>query len=67
MQWVTLKKSKGAIQKSKFDKDHEKIKELLKFGLSVRKITKLHGYTKTTSCSTPALIKESYSIPNGTW
>ena len=30
MQWITLGKPKGTIQKSKFDKDCEKIKELLK-------------------------------------
>ena len=30
MQWITLGKPKGTIQKSKFNKDCEKIKELLK-------------------------------------
>jgi hypothetical protein len=36
MQWATLEKPKGTIQKSKFDKDREKIKKLLKLvGLPV--------------------------------
>jgi hypothetical protein len=56
MQWVTLGKSKGTIQKSKFDKDREKIKELLK----------LEG-TPTISLSTLTLTKGSYSISYGTW
>jgi hypothetical protein len=56
MQWVTLGKPKGTIQKSKFDKDREKIKLLLK----------LVG-TLTISRSTPALTKGSYSILDGTW
>jgi len=30
MPWITLGKPKGTIQKSKFDKDHDKIKTLLK-------------------------------------
>jgi len=34
----------GTIQKSKFDKDLEKIKELLGYKLSVRKIAKYMGY-----------------------
>ena len=36
MQGVVLGKPKGTIQKSKFDKDEDRIKELLKLGLSVR-------------------------------
>ena len=43
-QGVKLGKTVGTIQKSKFDKDIEKIKELLHYGLSVRKITKHMGY-----------------------
>jgi len=35
---IKLGKPVGTIQKSKFDKDIEKIKELLQYGLSVRKI-----------------------------
>jgi len=44
-QGIQLGKPKGTIQKSKFDKDIEKIKELLDMGLSVRKIAKYLGYT----------------------
>lgn len=44
-----LGKPKGTIQKSKFDKDVEKIKELLGVGLSVRKITKVLGYKNNIS------------------
>ncbi len=39
-----LGKPVGTIQGSKFDKDLEKIKELLAYRLSVRKITKVLGY-----------------------
>lgn len=45
MQGVQLGKPKGTIQKSKFDKDVSKIKELLNFGLSVRKIANFLSYT----------------------
>ena len=41
---IALGKPKGAIQKSKFDEQREKIEELLSVGLSVRKIAKLLGY-----------------------
>ena len=37
-QGLTLGKPKGTIQKSKFDKDIEKIKELLGYGLSANKM-----------------------------
>lgn len=47
-----LGKPKGTIQKSKFDKDIEKIKELLVYGLSVRKISKVLGYTSHIALST---------------
>ncbi|WP_428023124.1 recombinase family protein [Arcobacter sp.] len=40
----SLGKPKGTIQKSKFDKQRDKIEELLSVGLSVRKIAKLLGY-----------------------
>jgi DNA invertase Pin-like site-specific DNA recombinase len=43
-QGVKLGKPRGTIQKSKFDQDKEKIKELLDLGLSVRKIAKYFGY-----------------------
>jgi len=39
----SLGKPKGTIQKSKFDKQRDKIEELLAVGLSVRKIAKLLG------------------------
>jgi DNA invertase Pin-like site-specific DNA recombinase len=47
-----LGKPKGTIQKSKFDKDVERIKELLSLGLSVRKISKLLGYTNHLALNT---------------
>lgn len=40
-----LGKPKGTLQKSKFDRDVERIKELLGYGLSVRKIAKVLGYS----------------------
>ncbi len=52
MQGVVLGKPKGTIQKSKFDKDADRIKELLKLGLSVRKIAKLLGYTNHPALNT---------------
>jgi DNA invertase Pin-like site-specific DNA recombinase len=52
LQGVLLGKPKGTIQRSKFDKDVERIKELLKLGLSVRKITKLLGYTNHIALNT---------------
>lgn len=44
-QGIQLGKPKGTIQKSKFDEDLEKIKELLSLGVSVRKMAKLLGYS----------------------
>lgn len=41
---ISLGKPKGTIQKSKFDKQRDKIEELLGVGLSVRKIAKVLGY-----------------------
>ena len=43
-QGIKLGKPKGTLQQSKFDKDREKIEELLALGLSVRKIAKYLGY-----------------------
>jgi DNA invertase Pin-like site-specific DNA recombinase len=43
-QGILLGKPRGTIQKSKFDADRERIEELLKLGLSVRKIAKLLNY-----------------------
>lgn len=47
-----LGKPKGTIQKSKFDKDMEKIKELLGYGLSMRKMAKVLGYTNHIALNT---------------
>ncbi|MCK9337395.1 MAG: recombinase family protein [Arcobacteraceae bacterium] len=41
---IHLGKPKGTIQKSKFDKQKQRIEELLGIGLSTRKISKLLGY-----------------------
>jgi len=48
----TLGKPRGTIQKSKFDADLERIKDLLKLGLSVRKIATLLGYTNHLALNT---------------
>ena len=47
-----LGKPTGTIQKSKFDKDAEKIMELLKLGLSIRKIANFFGYRNHISLNT---------------
>jgi DNA invertase Pin-like site-specific DNA recombinase len=47
-----LGKPKGTIQKSKFDKDAERIKELLGYGLSMRKMAKVLGYTNHIALNT---------------
>ncbi|HCE5384995.1 TPA: recombinase family protein [Legionella pneumophila] len=52
MQGIQLGKPKGTIQKSKFDKDHDKIKELLALGLSVRKIAIFLGYSNHIGLNT---------------
>ncbi len=49
---VILGKPKGTIQKSKFDADLERIKDLLKLGLSVRKIASLLGYKNHLALNT---------------
>lgn len=51
-QGIKLGKPKGTIQKSKFDKDVERIKELLAMGLSVRKTAKLLGYNNHIGLNT---------------
>jgi DNA invertase Pin-like site-specific DNA recombinase len=51
-QGVKLGKPKGTLQKSKFDKDVEKIKELLGYGLSARKIARVLGYTSHIALNT---------------
>ena len=51
-QGIRLGKPKGTVQKSKFDKDLEKIKELLALGLSVRKIANLLGFSNHIGLNT---------------
>lgn len=51
-QGQTLGKPKGTLQKSKFDNEAERIKELLGYGLSVRKIAKLLGYSSHIALNT---------------
>lgn len=51
-QGMILGKPKGTIQKSKFDKDVDKIKELLGYGLSKRKIANVLGYNNHISLTT---------------
>jgi DNA invertase Pin-like site-specific DNA recombinase len=51
-QGQVLGKTIGSIQKSKFDKDVSKIKELLKLGLSIRKISKFFGCNNHISLNT---------------
>ena len=51
-QGVKLGKPKGTIQASKFDKDRDRIEELLGLGLSVRKIAKLLGYSNHVGLNT---------------
>jgi len=52
LQGVSLGKPKGTIQKSQFDADLVRIKELLSVGLSVRKIAKVLGYTNHLALNT---------------
>jgi len=49
---VVLGKPKGTIQKSKFDKDIERIKELLGYELSIRKIANVLGYSNHIGLNT---------------
>ena len=51
-QGVKLGKPIGTIQASKFDKDRERIEELLCLGLSVRKIAKVLGYSNHVGLNT---------------
>ena len=43
---------RGTLQKNKFDKDLERIKESLFLGLSIRKTSKLMGYTNHNGLAT---------------
>ena len=64
-QGVKLGKPKGTIQASKFDKDRERIEELLTLGLSVRKISKVLGYSNHVGLNTyvkKRKIKEELGI-----
>jgi len=61
-QGIRLGKPPGTIQASKFDKDRERIEELLSLGLSVRKIAKVLGYSNHVGLNTyvkKRKIKES--------
>ncbi len=49
---IQLGKPKGTVQKSKFDQDVVKVKELLALGLSVRKIAIFLGYTNHIGLNT---------------
>ena len=51
-QGKVLGKPKGTLQKSKFDLDVERIKELLGYGLSVRKIAKVLGCSSHIALNT---------------
>ena len=51
-QGIKLGKPKGTIQASKFDKDRERVEELLRLGMSVRKIAKLMGYSNHIGLNT---------------
>ncbi len=51
-QGVKLGKPKGTIQKSKFDKDRQRIEELLALGLSVRKIARNHLHCNHVALNT---------------
>lgn len=49
---LQLGKPKGTLQKSKFDSNLDRIKELLGYGLSVRKIAKVLGYSSHIALNT---------------
>ncbi len=51
-QGIILGKPKGTLQKNKFDKNVEKIRELLGYGLSIGKIAKVLGYTSHIALNT---------------
>ena len=51
-QGIQLGKPKGTIQKSKFDKDIDKIKRVTSLGLSVRKIATFLGYNNHIGLNT---------------
>ena len=49
---IILGKKVGTIQKSKYEKDKDKIVELLKLGLSFRKVINHIGYGEVSSLHT---------------
>ncbi|MFN8491975.1 MAG: recombinase family protein [Caldilineaceae bacterium] len=51
-QGVKLGKPKGTLQASKFDRERARIEELLRLGLSVRKIAKHLGYSNAIGLNT---------------
>jgi DNA invertase Pin-like site-specific DNA recombinase len=51
-QGIKLGKPKGTVQASQFDKDQQRIKDLLKVGLSVRKIAGVLGYSNHIALNT---------------
>jgi DNA invertase Pin-like site-specific DNA recombinase len=55
---IRLGKPVGTIQKSKFDKDVERIKELLSLGVSIRRSSKILGYPNHT----PNMVKFRFSF-----
>ncbi len=68
-QGMKLGKPKGTIQASKFDKDRERIEELLTLGMSVRKIAKILGYSNHIGLNTYVKrrkIREYLSSSNAT-
>jgi DNA invertase Pin-like site-specific DNA recombinase len=67
-QGIQLGKPKGTIQASKFDKDRERIEELLRLGMSVRKIAKVMGYSNHIGLNTyikKRKIRESLERESG--
>lgn len=62
-QGIQLGKPKGTVQKSKFDKDVVKIKELLALGLSVRKIANFFGYSNHIGLNTYVAKRKLRELP----
>jgi DNA invertase Pin-like site-specific DNA recombinase len=63
-QGIQLGKPKGTVQKSKFDKDVVKIKELLSLGLSVRKIANFFGYSNHIGLNTYVSKRKLRDLPS---
>ncbi|MCX7091623.1 MAG: recombinase family protein [Legionellales bacterium] len=63
-QGIQLGKPKGTLQKSKFDKDVVKIKELLSLGLSVRKIANFFGYSNHIGLNTYVSKRKLRDLPS---